>query len=69
MKIEHRIRQVSYTNKVLFKTRCRNSRDAQRILAQMGCHGDASMCAQDRGFVHRTWSHKLWQVEYITEIK
>lgn len=69
MKIEHRIRQVTHDNEVLFKTKCRNARDAQRILTQMGCHGDAGVQLEQSGFCHRAWYHKLWSVEYVTEIK
>lgn len=69
MKIEHRIRQITHGNEVVFKTRCRNARDAQTILAAMGCHGDPGASLESPGFVQQTWYHKLWAVEYVTEIK
>lgn len=69
MRIEHRIRQITHDNDVVFKTRCRNARDAQQILATMGCHGDPSVSSESRGFVQQTWYHKLWSIEYVTEIK
>ena len=69
MRIEHRIRQVTHHHQVLFKTRCRDARDAQRTLVKMGCHGDPSICSESHGFVHQTWYHKMWTVEYVTEVK